>query len=275
MHRTWIAVALVFVACDRKAPPAPVATGAGSATVVAIDAAPAAVDAELAGPPKRTQLELAAGSLEGSRTIAQETTAKDCTPPTKVELVKSSFQTGDMCLLAIRRGAEHVVDTDLQCTSGRVSIASAACTGDALEVTLVVGQARTKVACTVTTEARCTRDVLPDLFDRDLAAFLEKVSQTLATHDKKALLALFAADHKQSQLVDLKQPVEDYIRESFGFRGRDVFERVQRLEATDVVAEQDFYNVTGWVTLEDGKRVRARFMVVRTKTGFELTGAVG
>lgn len=287
MHRAWIVVVLGVVACDRTPPAAPPAAGSGAGagsapsvatSVVTIDAAPppvVATDAQVAGPPPRAQLELAAGSLEGSRTIAQELTAKDCTPPTKVEIVQSSFQNADMCLLVIRRGAEHVVDTDLQCAKHRVSLAAAACKGDTLEVVLGVELMQAHIACTVATEARCTRNVLPVLFDRDLAAFLETVSRTLASHDKKALLALFAADHKQSQLVDLKQPVDDYLRESFGFRGRDVYERIQRLEATDAVLEHDFYTVTGWVTLEDGKRVRTRFMVVRTKAGFELTGAVG
>lgn len=273
MHR-WLVVALVVVGCDKKAA-APVASGSGSAVADATPVAPPDVAPQTAGPPNRTALELAQGTIADSRPIAQETTAKGCTPPTTIAIVKSSFPTAEMCLLVVRRGAEYVVDTDLQCTKGRVSIASAECVGDGLEVVLAVGQRQTKVACAVTTEARCKRDVLPDLFDRELAAYLEKVSQTLAAHDKQALLALFAAEHKRSQLEEMGQSENDYIHENLGFHTRDVFERIQRLESTDVVEEHGYYNVTGWVTLADGKRVRARFMVQRTKGGFELTGAVG
>lgn len=289
-----LALALVLAGCWTSPPPAapPVANRAPT-TAVRTLGLPVIPEPCGNGTDGCAQDPLIIATMIARRDVA------DCDLATRVQLRGVMSPTASrLChvVLATDGRPAWFVDVGLLCElhgqDPRATIARATCAGGALEVELIAGDVTHRAACTPgkgSRPPRCTRTALPVPADEGLAAFLARVARAAEGHDWQALLALAAAEHRAAQIDQLGMTEPAYLAELLGLHyvgnsldGDDVgvtldkLATIAKLEPTDVAATgRGTFDVTGWVTLTTGVRLRLTLHVTREAGRFALFGALG
>lgn len=52
-------------------------------------------------------------------------------------------------------------------------------------------------------------------------------------------------------------------------------QRIEEVTISEIALGPEGYSAIGWVTLEDGRRLRLQLDIAKDATGYMLTGAVG